>query len=123
MRRIILREASHRDRALEAVQALGVGLNPPLCVEIKPFKENRSLDQNAAYHAVIQDIARHTGHSHDEIHEIVKFKFLPALEVELPDGEYRVSRSTTRLNRGEMSDLIDQVQAWAASLGVEVAYA
>ena len=117
--RFVLREPLNRERAASAVLAAGVGLQPPLCVEIKPYREPRNLEQNAAYWAAIHDVAQHVGYAPDDIHEIVKMKFLAPKEVELPDGSYRIVKSTTRLTKREMSDLIDQLHAWGASLGVE----
>ncbi len=118
-RTLVLRSPEIRDRAISALAALNLQTKKPWCVEIKPYTQPRNLEQNALYWACVQQIARHVGHSSDDIHEIVKMKFLAPTVVELPDGDYSVVKSTTRLNKEEMSELIDQVCAWGASLGVE----
>lgn len=118
-RTFVLRNPAVLDRLIDALRALNLELKAPWSVQIQPHVERRNLEQNARYWAAVQDIARHVGHPPDDIHEICKLKFLAPKVLDLPDGDYTFTRSTTGLNTREMSQLIDEVQAWGAGLGVE----
>lgn len=116
---MILRDPTVLDYAIRYLSSLDLGLKKPWSITVRPYVKPRNLEQNAAYHSAIGDIARHVGHSHEDIHEIVKLKFLAPKAIELPDGDYTIGRSTTKLTVEEMSTLIDEVHAWGGGLGVE----
>jgi hypothetical protein len=85
----------------------------------------RSTKANAFYWGVVlQALADHTGHLPEELHEILKAKFLPkALAVcdlngELR-GEYVIGGSTASLSVEEFSDYMNRIIRWAdEELGV-----
>ena len=120
MATFILRDETVRQRAAEFVAALSMGTLWE--VTIKPHVKKRSLDQNALWHAMIGEVAKATGNSHDDVAEAVKQMFLPPRFVEVGGKTMEVRRSTTKLNTKEMTDLIDQLVAWAGSeLGIALA--
>ncbi len=86
----------------------------------------RSLAQNAFYWSVVvASLSEHTGYTPDEIHEILKAKFLPKTRA-ITDrngeivGEFVIGGSTTALNKIEFGEYIEQVRVWAAELGVYI---
>lgn len=90
-------------------------------VEIKPWQPKRSHDQNAKYWAIVEEIARQTGHHKDEIHDILKVKFLQTKTVNIFGIEREVVPDSRNLSASQFSEYIDQVQAWAATdLGIHV---
>jgi hypothetical protein len=80
-------------------------------VVIRKYKSKRSNEQNKYYFGVVLDIlSKHTGYEPDEMHEILKFKFLRKRISN--DVEY--VQSTTKLNTAEMEAYLDKVRRWAA---------
>lgn len=87
----------------------------------------RSLAQNALYWGVYcKTLADHTGYTSDEIHEILKAKFLPK-KLAIADGngelrgEFVIGGTTTRLNKIEFGEYLEQIHRWAAEeLGVTI---
>jgi len=96
-------------------------------VTIARKRATRSLAQNALYWSVyVEVLSEHTGYSPDEIHTILKAKFLPkALALCNGDGEVRdefvIGSTTTTLNKNEFSEFLRNIQQWAAEeLGVVI---
>jgi len=87
----------------------------------------RSTKANAFYWGVVlQALAEHTGHLPEELHDILKAKFLPkALAVcdlngELR-GEYVIGGSTASLSVEEFSEYMNRIIRWAQDeLGVVI---
>ena len=104
-------------RLLSQVTQAGKALR----VTVEVWRKPRSLNQNSYYWGcIVDEIARDTGHSPAEIHEILKDMFCPVRVVRLGDVERQV-RSTTLLSTVEMSGYIEQCIAFAAvELGISV---
>lgn len=87
----------------------------------------RSLAQNAWYWSgVVGAISEHTGYSPDEVHELLKAKFLPK-KLAIADGngevvdELVIGGSTTKLNKIQFGEYIEEVRKWAGeTLGLTI---
>jgi hypothetical protein len=89
-------------------------------VVVERFHATRSLDQNAMYHGlIVRMLSEHTGFTHDEMHEVLKAKFLPK-HLSVPNqngeivGEFVIGGSTTKLNKLEFGEYCDSIVRWAA---------
>jgi hypothetical protein len=110
-------------------------------VTIEKQRSSRSLQQNSLYWVYIDILSQELGHSKDEMHELVKYKFLKlkrfisvvngksvilALEdgiyVDVSTGEihdiekvepYDKIGSTTTLTKSEFIDFVDNLITWA----------
>ena len=84
----------------------------------------RNLEQNRRYWALLHDIAdqlkpQGQQYSADTWHEYWKQRLLGAEEIKLPNGKVvSRSRSTSDLDKDEMSVYITQIEAWASEKGV-----
>lgn len=83
---------------------------------LRQEKSKRSDQQNRYMWGVVYEIlSEHTGYTPEEIHAIMKFKFLRIRDER--NNEY--VRSTTKLNTAEMENYLDKIKKWAAQdLGV-----
>ena len=100
----------------------------PLCVKLEPYKNIRSLSQNALAQMWYREIAKaikKKGHNinHQKPEEVwklwLKKRFLGVEEYLI--GKETISgqiKRTSKLNSGEMSHYLDQVYHWATDLGV-----
>lgn len=94
-------------------------------IRIERLHATRSLEQNGAYWAAyVTPLSEHTGYSCEEIHEILKAKFIPK-RVAMQDGngvivdEYVIGGTTTTLDRVQFGEFLRAVEVWAATeLGV-----
>lgn len=81
------------------------------------FVRIRSLQQNKFYWGgILQILCDELGYSKDEMHAILKSKFLGEIKfVKTKDGfeEVRVSKSTTGLSTIEIEEFFDQIRQWA----------
>jgi len=78
-------------------------------------KSQRSLNQNSYYWGVVLDIlSKHTGYEIDELHEILKYKFLQVATSSEGKEPYQYVKSTTKLNTAEMEEYLDRIKRWAA---------
>lgn len=96
----------------------------PLCGHIidKPI---RSTQQNRWLWGVCYKmIAEHTGYSADEIHELMKHRFLRHfIDIETRNGieQLETVKSTTQLNTIEFNSYTTQIQQWASiELGISI---
>lgn len=88
----------------------------------RSFQKDRSNNQNRYYWGVVVKlICDHTGYSADEIHEILKYKFLsyPITLLAKEKEELYVATSTTKLDTKQFEDYLSRVREWASiKLGV-----
>lgn len=76
----------------------------------------RSVDQNEYYHAVpVTILANEFGYDHDEMHEILREKFLPPQFIDFKGERMQVRKSTTKLNTLEFEEYLDAIRRWAAT--------
>lgn len=98
---------------------------------IERLTARRSLEQNALYWAgYVDPLCEHTGYRPREMHLYLKARFLPAAKRKTHHlllqnrageviDEFEIDMSTTTtLNRIEFGDYLDEIQAFAATLGV-----
>jgi hypothetical protein len=80
-------------------------------VVLRKQKAARSNNQNSYYWGVCLEIlSNHLGYTADEMHEILKFKFLKTVKA---DMEY--IKSTTKLNTAEFEEYLTKIKQWAAA--------
>ncbi len=83
-----------------------------IVIEVREAKDIRTNAQNRLWWKWIELIADETGNEKQEIHSILKYKFL--LKEEMIDGElYQGLKSTTTLTKEEFGKLTQEVFYWA----------
>jgi len=82
----------------------------------------RSLSANAYLWGVVyRTLSEWSGHDEDELHAILKERFLPHRQITLPTGELcEVVGSTARLDVEAFSEYVSKVKRFAAECGVNV---
>lgn len=83
----------------------------------REFKKTRSLNQNAYMFGVVYKLlSNQLGYSVDEIHDLMKHKFLGRI-LNLSETEfYNIPISTTELDTKGMEDYLQQIREWADSI-------
>ena len=81
------------------------------------YTPKRSTAQNSTLHLWLGEISEQTGHTTEEIKEILKSAFLPRAIIKVGDIETLRPVSTTQLNKHQMYLFMERVQAWAAEFG------
>ena len=80
---------------------------------IEKFSANRTLRQNRRHFgALITAIAKHTGHTKEEIHDWVKAKFLRGT-VEIEGKVVEIVKGSSGLNKDEFTEFMDKVERLA----------
>lgn len=88
-------------------------------IRITDRKSSRSLAQNSLLWVWIKVIAKETGHTEREIHDLVVDQFSPVTVGEVMGKIVVRQRGTSDLNMQEFTDLLNRVEAWAAGdLGI-----
>ena len=101
-------------------QALRGMKDGEVLIRIERLRATRSQRQNAWYWGVIvQMLADHTGYTPDEMHEVLKAKFIPKrFAVADGNGEVRdelvIGGSTAVLNTVEFGEYCEAIRGWAA---------
>ena len=81
-------------------------------IEIREAENVRTNQQNKLWWSWMKIIADELGYNKQEIHDIVKYRFL--LREEMIDGEIHQSlKSTTTLTKKEFKKLTEDVYYWA----------
>ena len=108
---------------LKAQSALVEMLSDGKPVRMKLTKTaSRSLSQNALYWKwnteLSEQIKTRTGQEHDTetVHEYFKLKFCPQKQVLFGKSNLKL-QSTTRLDKGEFTFYLNQIEQWAVNLG------
>lgn len=108
----VIRDEAIRRRVIDVLSAIKL----PTFIEWGPPKTKRTLSQNDLLWMWHEHIAKQTGHTKDEVHEVIKDMFCPSRKVEF-NGEERVIRSTRILEKPEMSEMMDRYYVWACENG------
>ncbi|MAF42610.1 MAG: hypothetical protein CMI54_00385 [Parcubacteria group bacterium] len=99
---------TNREKFLEEIQGLE---GKRITVTIEKYKKPRSNEENRYYRGVIVKIlADELGYSHEEMHEILKEKFL-----KVHDDKFTWTQSTAKLSTVEFEDLCKKVRMWASA--------
>lgn len=84
-------------------------------VRIQKLKSKRSDQQNRYWWAIVTILSNELGYTKDELHEILKFKFLKRSKVDEKTGEiFEYLGSTATLNKTEFSDMTSELIRWSA---------
>jgi hypothetical protein len=78
---------------------------------LEKIQAKRSLSQNNFLWLYYGIIERETGNDSISLHEYFKRELLPPKFIKLKGKEYRVSRSTTELNKIEFGEYLDKICA------------
>ena len=96
-------------------------------VTVERTRAARSDQQNRWYWGVIVDLlSEHTGFTPDEMHEVLKAKFMPK-RLAVTDGngeikgEFVIGGTTTKLDKVAFGEYCEAIRTWAAEeLGVVI---
>ena len=84
-----------------------------LDVTVEKHRIKRSTPQNSYLWGVVYEvIARHTGYTGDQVHDLMRYKFLRVEDGRTP-GMYTIT-STAVLTKDEFSEYVDQIKQFAA---------
>ena len=98
----------------------------PIKCEVSRFRAKRSLSQNALFHVWCREIAVHFASkgadvNEESMKELLCYKHLGTEDrvvgSTVIEGQVR---QTSKLDTGEMTELLDKVLAWALDHGVKV---
>ncbi|HEK0391930.1 TPA: YbcN family protein [Proteus mirabilis] len=102
--------------------------NQPHRIIIKPWKNKRSLSQNATFHMWCSEISKYlcknsANYTPETVKEMLKHSFLGYEVVDMVDvttqltERVRTLRKTSKLDTGEMFHFMEQVERWAVGIG------
>ncbi|KER00939.1 recombination protein NinB, partial [Photorhabdus temperata] len=100
----------------------------PHRIIIKPWKNKRSLSQNATAHMWFGEISRYlisngAKYSPEDVKEMLKHTFLGYEVIEIMDvttqltERVRTLKRTSKLDTGDMFQFMERVEQWAVSIG------
>ena len=113
--KIYIREERHRNHALDTIKALDIATVYE--VTIKPYKRNRSLEQNSLMWKWYSIIADDLGYTTEEIHEEFMRKLLIPITMQTPSGLVEVY-STKKLKVKEMTAYLEGIERTATDMGI-----
>lgn len=117
MRIIVIYNEAQRQRALTIMTRMPI--SPAKQITIEDYSPRRSLQQNRRYWLWVNMVAKHVGHEPDEIHEMMKEKFLGTRVIEIAGERAQVSPSTRKLKVKDFREYVDKCEEWAIEkLGV-----
>lgn len=114
------------DDDLKAALVRGGFAGKRVILRVQRWTRTRSIVSNNFYFGVIvKSLAEYTGHTKDEVHEILKARFAhdPYYVVNEKTGEITVTevpRSTKRMTQPEFSAFIDSCIQLCTDLGIQL---
>ena len=107
--RFILMDQERRLNCLEHIRQ--VNINKPMCVDIKPYKKNRSNSQNNLYHMWKKIIADETGETEAEAHLRFKVELIGTEKIEVGGVLLHMPLSTSTLDIVAFSQFLNKIEA------------
>ena len=83
-------------------------------IRIRARSNNRSKEQNSLYWKWIDILSKEIGFTKDEMHELIKYKFLKRNVVDDKGVESVVLKSTTTLTTKEFTLLMNDLLYWSS---------
>jgi len=115
--RIIIREERQRQHAIDRIHALNI--TTVWDISIKPYKKNRSLEQNALMWKLYDILGSELGYTPDEMHEaLMRIGLMPKI-VDTIDGPVEVY-TTRKLTVKPMAEYLDSIYRFAAEHGIKL---
>ncbi len=98
------------DRRSSVDEYIGTLIGQRVEVIIRKPRTKRSDVQNSYYWGVVIELlSKELGYDKDEMHEILKYKFLQSNAMGMP-----YIKSTTKLSTGEFEEYLSKIKQWAA---------
>ena len=119
MKRFIIRNKTVKRVVIDYLNTID-NYHKPYEVIVRPYKKQRSKEQNARYWGILSQIADETGHTSNELHEIFKADLLPKRMIQFKGVHRGINASTVELSTQEFSDYCTRVEAWAAEQGIRL---
>ena len=121
-KRWILRTPTIRHLCVDWIKSIELRPDAQILeVVVKPYKKNRSLEQNDMFHSWCGSIAEKTGHTKMEIKDIILEQVFGSEDYLNLQGEVRSRlRQTSGMTVQEMSELIERATQLGIELGVDV---
>ena len=117
--KIILRSDIQISHAIHTLKELKINPEELFELTIKPYKKNRSLEQNALYWKWMMICADELGYTKDGMHQTFMRELLAPIIIDTPSGDV-MEYSTRKLNVKEMSSYMEQVSFTAVAYGVKL---
>lgn len=119
---IILRAAPQVDFAVNFLRGLKLDPAKPFVVTVEPYKKRRSMSQNSLlwkrHGEIVAAIGEYTGYSAEDVHELLKQKFLTPKVIEV-NGETIRRYSSKGLSTAEFADFMTKIEIFAQTeLGI-----
>lgn len=111
--RYILIDEKRRSNCIDEISKIDI--TKPIEVTIKPYKKNRTNSQNALMWMWLLDIAAHFGYTEDELHEVLKVRFLGVERKTVGNIDLVQPISTTTLSTKQMAEYLLKIEALAES--------
>lgn len=114
----ILKADEYKNNCIEFIKSLCAG--DGLCVEVKPYKKNRSVRQNNTMWMWYSVLSKHTGIDPEDLHDEMKARVLGWTTKIIQGQEREVLKSTTKLSTNEMAKFMTAIEALAMELNVQL---
>ena len=88
-------------------------------INVKEYDHQRSIQQNRKYWKLVGELGSYLGYSTEEIHQMMKYKYLSYKE-ELLGDEVTVVPSTSNLSIKEFVNYLSRVEIFAGTLGFKL---
>ena len=88
-------------------------------INVKEYDHQRSIQQNRKYWKLVGELGSYLGYSTEEIHQMMKYKYL-SYKQELLGDEVVVVPSTSNLSIKEFIDYLSNVEGFAHTLGFKL---
>ena len=115
-KRFILRTKEAKETCLDWIRWNCLG-KEPMEVTVKPYKPNRSLAQNDLYWLWVGILSKEIGYTKEEMHDVLRVRFLEMLFKTAGDVNWQEPKSTTDLTTKEFAEYLHSIEAWALSEG------
>jgi hypothetical protein len=113
---------SAEKRATAAEYVSRLTSSPLMDVEVKPHRRSRSIAQNRLYWMWLHTVADYAGYDEQELHLLLRERFLGYEPVEIKGKTVHTLKSTTELTIRQFTDYLNRLARLAYYLEISLPY-
>lgn len=115
---MILTIYNNQDKEEALKKIASIDIKSKYIIDFKKYRKRRTISQNRLMWMWYRCIEDNLGQDSDELHYILRLKFLPYKTIKVNKEPCKIPISTTKLDTKQFTDYLEKIYIWASQEGI-----